>query len=168
MIANCICDTSILESSINNNYTESIGGEKEGFNSLSKSILASLIDFNYDVIKCYNLVFNLKLLKNNIGFYFMLILFFMQIICLFVYIAKKLKSLKNFMLNFKDKNLKDLKALSLNKNNNNKNSITNTMDNSKEKNLKDNSVKKNSVKSNINKNNLKNKKEKKSKIINYL
>ena len=85
----------------------------------------------------------------------MLTLFFLQLICLFVYIAKKLKSLKNFMLNFKDKNSKDSKVLSLNKKNNNNNSITNTLDNSKEKNLKDNSEKN---KTNINKNNLKNKK----------
>ena len=32
MIANCICDTSILESSNENNITESIGNKKEGFN----------------------------------------------------------------------------------------------------------------------------------------
>ena len=112
MIANCICDTSIMQSE---NNTQSGGNGNEGFNSISKSILASLIDCNLDVFNCYNLVFNIKYLKNNIGFYCIIIMFIIQLICLFIYIVKKLKSLKYFMLIFKDKNLKDLSK------NNNKN-----------------------------------------------
>ena len=133
MIANCICDTSIMQ---NENNTENNGNENEGFNSLSKSILASLIDCNFDVFNCYNLVFNIKFLKNNIGFYCMIIMFIIQLICLFIYIVKKLKSLKNFMLTFKSKNLKDLKASNLSKNSNN-GSISKLIGNS----TKNNSIK---------------------------
>ena len=105
MIANCICDTSIIENSMeNNNNTINNKEEKKGFESIKKSIIASLIDFNYGVLYCYNLVFNIKFLKTNIGFYSMLMLFFLQFICFFIYLYKKLKSLKYFMLIFKSKN----------------------------------------------------------------
>ena len=39
--------TTDLESTIENNYSESVVSEKEGFTSLSKSIITSLIDFNF-------------------------------------------------------------------------------------------------------------------------
>ena len=50
---------------------------------------------------CLNLVFNLKLLKKNIGFFIMIIFFFLQILFFFIYLIKKLKPLKNFMLIFR-------------------------------------------------------------------
>ena len=138
MIANCICDTSILESSFEND-SENIGSVKKGFNSIRKSILASLIDFNLDVFKCYNLVFNIKYLKENIGFYFMLIMFFILLICLIINSVKKLKSLKYFMLFFKDENQKDSNISNLPLNNN-EDSITKLQKN-------------NSIKSKLNKGN---------------
>ena len=45
--------------------------ETSEFKKLIKSFLANLLDFNIDAIYCYNLVFNIPLLKGNIGFYFM-------------------------------------------------------------------------------------------------
>ena len=107
MIANCICDTSIIQNNNENNTTKN-NNEDEGnsFKSITKSLIASLLDFNIEVFNCYNLVINLKYLKSNIGFYCMLIMFILQLICLFIYIIKKLKSLKYFMLNFKNKNMK--------------------------------------------------------------
>ena len=47
---------------------------------------------------------DLKILKSNIGFYCTLALFILQIIFLFVYISKKLKSIRYFILNFNNKN----------------------------------------------------------------
>ena len=131
MIANCICDTNILESGIENNNTKNIGSGKDGFNSIKSSIIASLIDCNFEVFNCYNLVFNIKYLKNNIGFYFMSILFILQCICLLIYLYKRLKSIKIFLLIFKDKNSKDVKFFPPPKNENN--ILINTMKDSKEK-----------------------------------
>ena len=151
MIANCICDTNILESGIENNNTKNIGSGKDGFNSIKSSIIASLIDCNFEVFNCYNLVFNIKYLKNNIGFYFMSILFILQCICLLIYLYKRLKSIKIFLLIFKDKNSKDVKFFPPPKNENN--ILINTMKDSKEKKLIDKSLKNNSIKIKINKEN---------------
>ena len=65
MIANCVCDTSILESSSENNITENIGNEKEGFNSVKKSIIASLIDCNFEVFKCYNIILTIRIISRS-------------------------------------------------------------------------------------------------------
>ena len=68
MTANCLCDSSLLQSFDGNNNTkhESIKEEKINFNILTKSIIANLFDFNVDIINCYNLVFNLKILVHNL------------------------------------------------------------------------------------------------------
>ena len=115
MTANCICDCNIIQNELDNN-TENNNTNDEGnnFNSITKSMLANLLDFNIDVIKCYNLIMDLKIMKSNIGFYSTLTPFILQIIFLFVYISKKLNSIKYFILNYNNKN-----------NNNNKNIINN-------------------------------------------
>ena len=65
MVANCICNSSILQINSDNNDTnnENKNNEEEivTFKTLTKSIIANLFDFNIDVIKCYNLVFNIKI-----------------------------------------------------------------------------------------------------------
>ena len=103
MIANCICDSSIkqddLENNTNINYKNK--EEKHDFKSITKSVIANLLAFNIDIIKCYNFVFNWKYLKDNIGFYCMTIMFIIQLVCFFIYVVKKLKALKSFMLKFK-------------------------------------------------------------------
>ena len=101
-----------MQNDLDNN-AENRNHENEGnnFKTITKSILANFLDFNFDVIKCYNLVLDLKVLKSNIGFYSLLILFVLQIIILIVYISKKLKSLKYYMIHFNNK---------LNNKNNNK------------------------------------------------
>ena len=104
MIANCICDTSILQNNNEDNTGNNNNDENSSFKSITKSVIASLLDFNLDVIYCHNLIFNLKYLKSNFGFYSLLIMFIIKFICFFFYIAKKLKSLEYFMLSFKNKN----------------------------------------------------------------
>ena len=76
---------------------------------MTESFLTSLLDFNLNPIYCYNLVLNLKIFKNNIGFYFMFIIFILQIIFFIVYIIKNVKSLRYFMLIFKNKDKKNIK-----------------------------------------------------------
>jgi hypothetical protein len=97
MTANCKCDSSILNSK-NNNIDTKDSEEELSFKSLKETVFSNLFPFNTNVFNCYNLVFNLKLLKSNIGFYFMAIMFLIQIIFLFAYLAKKLKSLKYLCL----------------------------------------------------------------------
>ena len=102
MIANCICNTSIMKYNSDNNTNNDNNKIKEivDFDFIKKSVIANLLDFNLDVIYCYNLVFNINILKQNIGFYCMLILCVMQIICFFIYLSKKLKPIQKFMLIF--------------------------------------------------------------------
>ena len=59
MIANCICNSSMMKYSMDsNNKDNNINKEKENvdFYSIKKSVIASLIDFNIDIIYCYNLI----------------------------------------------------------------------------------------------------------------
>ena len=164
MIANCICNSSTMQNNdenINNTHGNS-EEEKVNFNSIKKSVLDSLFDFNFDIFKCYNLVFNIKYLKGNIGFYSMIIMFILQVICFCVYLSKKLKSLKYFLLIFNDTNPKVSHAFPPKKENN---YITNTLDDSKEKRLVESS--KIYIKSKFEKDKkkkLKNKKEKNNSI----
>ena len=58
-------------------------------------------------MKCYNLDINPKILKINMGFYFMLALILFQIIFLIIYSIKGLKSIKHFMISFKSKHKKN-------------------------------------------------------------
>ena len=66
--------------------------------------MSNLIDFNFDVLRCYNLVLCKKILIHNIGFYCLFSMFILQIIFFIIYLIKKLKPLKNFMLIFKINN----------------------------------------------------------------
>ena len=105
MAANCFCNSSFLQRNTNNNITNSdIKNNEEEivtFKTLTKSFISNLMLFNIDVIKCYNLVFNLKIIQKNIGFYCMGLLLLLQIIFLFIFLINKLKPLKLFMLKFK-------------------------------------------------------------------
>ena len=101
MVANCIWDSSSLQggasqSEYKYNITETIQ-----FDALIKSFLSdSLLVFNLDILKCYNLVFNAKLLKTNIGFYFMLTMKASQISFLVIFLIKRLKPIKNYLISF--------------------------------------------------------------------
>ena len=103
MAANCICDSSLIQSRSDNNSSninKNNGEESLTFKSLTESFIANLFDFNLDVFKCYNLVFNLKVFDKNIGFYCMALMFLLQILFLFVFLIKRLTPLKYYMLIF--------------------------------------------------------------------
>ena len=91
MTANCICDPSLIQNSLNNdnnNTKDQFNEEKLNFKNLKESFLANLLEFNIEVIYCYNLVFNIRILKRNIGFYCLLSMFIFQFIFLFVFLVK--------------------------------------------------------------------------------
>ena len=132
--ANCMCNTSFIQnnSKIKNAFEENIKDESEKFKTLKESFISNLFEFNTNVIYCYNLVFNLKKLKNNIGFFCMIGLLLLQIIFLLVFIVKGLQSIKIYMLTFGKNNVKTEIAFTQLKNKNysiqksiNKNSIKN-------------------------------------------
>ena len=102
--ANCICDSSILQEEEEN--ITNIGKESKNNNqqSLAESFITNLFKFNFDVLRCYNLALNKKILIHNIGFYCLSLMFILQIIFFFVYLIKKLKPLKTFMLIFNNNN----------------------------------------------------------------
>ena len=103
--ANCQCDSSYLQNNAKSEESgESTEKEKVDFKSITKSFISSLLDFNIDVIFCYNLVFDLDILKKNIGFFLMLILNLLQIICLIIFLIKRLNPIKQYMSNFYDEN----------------------------------------------------------------
>ena len=111
--ANCKCDSNLIQNDLENDDIDSNNINKEeklNFNTLTESFLTSLLDFNLNPIYCYNLVLNLQIFKNNIGFYFMFIIFILQIIFFIVYIIKNVKSLRYFMLIFKNKDKKNIKS----------------------------------------------------------
>ena len=92
MPANCICKTDLLQEQIKN-MTE-IKEDIINFKNLRKVFLDNLFSNNFEVMRCYNLVFNPKILVPNIGFYSLLLMFASQIIFLVLYLIKRLKSLK--------------------------------------------------------------------------
>ena len=130
---NCLCDSSILQKDEKNNNTSDSEEEKEvlNFKTLSKSFISSLLDFNIEVIFCYNLVFDTKILVKNIGFYCMLILNVLQIIFLCIFLIKKLKPIQNFMSNYSGNKKVQSYPPKKNKSNQNINDILNINQNNK-------------------------------------
>ena len=103
-VANCICDASILqEISSEDTEKKDNNNDKINLNNIVNSFANNLLDFNFKVVMCYNLVFNINLLKNNYGFYSMFILLCLQLILFFIFMIKRLKPIKNFMYVFKPK-----------------------------------------------------------------
>ena len=101
MAANCICDASLIqiddgEEKIENNE------DKKGItlNDLTKTFRNNLLEFNYIVILCYNLVFDREILIKNIGFFVLLSMNSLQIVFLIIFSIKCLKPIRNYMLVF--------------------------------------------------------------------
>jgi hypothetical protein len=106
MVANCICDSGILQSEEKNDTNKEDKKDKSesvNFKSVTKSFISNLLSFNFDVMRCSNLAFNIKILLHNIGFYCLSGMFLLQIIFFFVYLAKGVKSIKIFMMIFNEK-----------------------------------------------------------------
>ena len=109
MAANCICDTNVFQINDLNNTKEEEKGKSQNinFDNLKKSFISNIFDFNYEVIFCYNLVINLKIMKANIGFYSMIIMLSLQIMVLIIYIIKGLKGIRYDIFFSSSKNKKN-------------------------------------------------------------
>ena len=71
------------------------------FDTLTKSFIENLLNFNFDIVKCYKLMLNIKHLLHNIGFLFLSLMLLLQIILLFIYLIKKQRHWNIFFLNLK-------------------------------------------------------------------
>ena len=107
LTANCDCKTQLMQEIFSNITKEEEKSEHDeivNIKSLSKAFSSNLLIFNYKVITCSDLVFDLNILKNNIGFYCFLILIITQITLLVFFLYKKLTPIKSFMLNIASNN----------------------------------------------------------------
>ena len=103
MAANCICIAERIQIKNEEEISESIViNDKKGItlNDLATSFTGSLFEFNFIVIKCYNLVFDKAILRINIGFFLLLSMNILQIIFLIIFSLKCLKPIRNYMLLF--------------------------------------------------------------------
>ena len=96
--ANCLCNSSFLQEDNITNY-ESIE-TMSNFKKITQSFISDLVNLNFDILRCYNLALNIKILLHNIGFYCLSSMFILQIIFFFIYLYKKLKPLKHYLLLF--------------------------------------------------------------------
>ena len=102
MAANCLCNPCFLQEEENNKGYTDLNIKISKFKTITNAFLENLLSFNLDIIKCYNLTINIKILFHNIGFYCLMLMFFTQIIFLFIYLVKKLNSLEKILLSFQN------------------------------------------------------------------
>ena len=95
----CNCDPEEEIDSINNSKPLSLNNIKNAFTS-------KLFNWNYRVVKCYNLVFNWKIMKKNYGCWVMLVIICLTIIFSIVYFRKGLNPIRTFLILFEPKNNK--------------------------------------------------------------
>ena len=98
--ANCLCSSNSIQEVVNITIDTLSSKENVNFKTLSKIFLENIFSFNFEVLKCYNLVFNKKILPKNIGFHCLLLMLVLQIIFFFIFFIKKLNSIKYFMFQF--------------------------------------------------------------------
>ena len=103
IVANCICDISVIQKKEKNN-TESkeIDDDENKFKMFTKTIISNLIYFNFEILRCFDLSIKAKILINNIGFYILFGMMFLQIIFFIFYLINKVKPIESFLLNCKD------------------------------------------------------------------
>ena len=100
MIANCACDAGHLQTDTPDDEDDEEIRKGVTLNDLANSFTSELLSFNFIVIKCYNLVFSLAILKINIGFFSLISMNGIEIIFLIIFWSKGLKPIKNYMLVF--------------------------------------------------------------------
>ena len=103
MVANCKCDSRLLQGKQKNETENDASKSVEiGFKEFAKSFISNLIDFNFEILRCYNLALNKKILIHNIGFFSLFAMLFLQFIFFIIYLIKKVNPIKFFMLIFND------------------------------------------------------------------
>ena len=106
----CNCNTTFIQED-ENDITTNYEKNEINFKDIKNSFLSNLFSFNFDVLKCYKLVFNLKILLRNYGFYCLFFMLILQIIFVIIYLVKKLNPVKNFMMSLNKLNNKTKKKI---------------------------------------------------------
>ena len=106
----CNCNTTYIQED-ENDITTNYEKNEINFKDIKNSFLSNLFSFNFDVLKCYKLVFNLKILLRNYGFYCLFFMLILQIIFVIIYLVKKLNPVKNFMMSLNKLNNKTKKKI---------------------------------------------------------
>ena len=92
----CECNITIFK----NPKSFFLGSFKEDFDTIIKIFKTELYNSNFFIVKCYKLVFNIKYLKDNYGFFFQITLFAFNIILFLIYSQKfKISMLINYLIN---------------------------------------------------------------------
>ena len=131
------------------------------FNSvLIQNLFNELKYSNYYVLKCYKLLFNFKLLKKNIGFILMAIIFISILILFFIYIIKGRKKIEHYIKNILRNKSRYINNRKILKEKNKSNNLNNQEKKKEKKEKSEIKIKKKSEKKNKNNStlNLKNKK----------
>jgi hypothetical protein len=97
MTVNCICDAEGIQIQNKEDIAEN-KDKRLTLNDLANSFTSNLLDFNFIVIKCYNLVFEKQILKKNIGFFVLFCMIILQMLFLIIFSIKCLKPIRNYML----------------------------------------------------------------------
>ena len=91
---NCKCNVS---EEINENMN--IKEKKFQAKRIYEVFYDTLKNSNYEVLKCYNLVFNINVLTKNLGSIIVIIFFFFHLICLFIFIFRGISPLADTLIN---------------------------------------------------------------------
>ena len=103
-IANCSCNTNSLQD--NPKYDEDDEkNEKLNLHNLANSFTSEILKFNFDVIKCANLVLNPKIIKKNAGFYSNIVFTRSQIGALIYFLKQSIAPIKTFLIDYGTKRL---------------------------------------------------------------
>ena len=100
MVAKCSCNPENIQDSDPTAETEDETKKGITLNDLANSFTSEIFSFNFDVVVCYNLVFDLSILKKNQGFFANIVMVSLQIIFFIYFMAKRFKPIRNFMLVF--------------------------------------------------------------------
>ena len=103
LTAKCLCEAELIqfENEEDNNGKDNKDKAKGiTLNDIANSFTSSLLDFNYIVIKCYNLVFDTDILRKNIGFFTFISMNILEVFFLVFFSIQCLKPIKNYMLVF--------------------------------------------------------------------
>ena len=95
----CLCDAYNLQDDFVKNDEDDDGFEKITINNMVNSFTSQIFVLNWDVVKCYNLVFDQKILKKNKGFFAYVAMTVVQIGVFAFFLIKKIKPIRIFMVN---------------------------------------------------------------------
>ena len=100
MVAKCSCNPGNIQDDYVTEETQDEIKKGITLNDLANSFTSEIFSFNFDVVKCYNLVFDKDIIKKNKGFFVLIIMISLQIIFFIYFMSKRFKPIRNFMLVF--------------------------------------------------------------------